>query len=118
MEYTSTSKIKGQVQISVSVVEKVAKLAALEIDGVKAVADNSRTVRGALSKVNLSRPVQVEIENGTAEITISLLLKAGVKVPVVCRNVQRRIKGGVQSMTGITVSKVNVVVCGVEAVRE
>lgn len=118
MENTNVQKLAGNVQISVSVVEKLAKLAAMEIEGVKEVAENSRSVKGALSKVKLTKPVEVEMDNdGIATITVSIIVKAGTKIPSVCRDVQQAVKSGVQSMTNITVSKVNVVVSGVEAIE-
>lgn len=117
MEVKNTSHQEGNLQISVAVVEKVAKLAALESEGVKSVSVGSTGVKGLFAKTNLPKPVDVTMYDGVAEITVNVIVAYGAKIPVVCRDIQKSVKFSVQNMTNITVSKVNVVVCGVEAAQ-
>lgn len=42
-----------------------------------------------------------------------MILAGGYKIPAVAEKVQKAVKESVQSMTGITVSRVNMVVAGV-----
>ena len=53
--------------------------------------------------------------NDVAEIDVNLIVKYGCKVPSVCKNVQEAVKTNVQNMTDVTVSKVNIVVAGIQA---
>ena len=48
-----------------------------------------------------------------AQITVNLLVAYGSRIPSMCAKVQENVKSTVQNMTGITVSRVNVVVRGV-----
>lgn len=105
----------GSLYISTSVVEKVAKLAALEIDGVADVSTGSSGVRGMFAKTNLPKAVDVNMYDGVAEIDVHIIVNYGCKVPHVCKAVQEAVKANVQSMTEVTVSKVNIVVSGIHA---
>ena len=46
-------------------------------------------------------------------ISIHLNVKAGVNIPQVSEKVQAAVKDAVQTMTGIAVSRVNIVVAGI-----
>ena len=56
--------------------------------------------------------------DGVADITVHVVVKYGVKLPALCKEVQKAVKANVQNMTDITVSKVNVVVTGVESITQ
>ncbi|MBR4036477.1 MAG: Asp23/Gls24 family envelope stress response protein [Oscillospiraceae bacterium] len=118
MEFKNTVKQEGGLKISVTVIEKVAKIAAMEVDGVINVSVGSSGMKGFLAKTNLPKAVEVNMIEGVADITVSIVVKYGVKLPAVCKEVQQVVKANVQNMTDITVSKVNIVVTGVETVTE
>ena len=52
MEVKNTNQQIGSLNISTGVVEKIAKLAALEIDGVADVSTGSSGVKGVFAKTN------------------------------------------------------------------
>lgn len=110
----------GSLKISMNVIAKIARLAAKEVDGVADVSCGStQTMRGILSKTNLQKEVQVEMKDGVADITVHIVPIYGSKVMDVCKKVQENVKQTVQIMTGITVSRVNVVAAGLaEPVRD
>ncbi len=114
MEFRNTTNREGGLQISTAVVEKVAKVAALEVEGVKDVSVGSSGVKGIFAKTNLPKSVEVTMYDGVAEITVHIIAKYGHKLPAMCREIQQAVKNGVQNMVNITVSKVNIVVTGVE----
>lgn len=99
----------GSLQISTEVLAKIARLAALEVSGIAKV-----EVEGTkpLSKASRQRPVTVVMKDGIAEVTIRLFVKYDCAVRTACAKVQENVKNTIQNMTGITVSKVNVVVVG------
>lgn len=103
----------GSLQISADAVAKIAQLATLEVDGVAGVATGgAQSVRGVLSKTNLQKPVTVELQDGVAMLRVNILAVYGCKVMQVCEHVQENVKHTVQNMTGITVSRVDVIVAG------
>ncbi len=118
MEVTNSNVVHGSLQISTEVIAKIAKLAAMEIDGVTDVCSGTTGVKGLLGKVSLQKPVVVELLEDVAEITVSITVCYGSKIPFVCEKVQENVKAAVQNMTSITVSRVNIVVAGVHSVTE
>ena len=107
------SSVSSSLQISTDVVEKIARLAALEIDGVHNVTCSTAGVKGFLRKVPIQKPVMIQLCDDVAEITISIAVEYGSRIPAVCDKVQKNIKSAVQNMTSVTVSKVNVIITGV-----
>ena len=105
--------VGGSLQISTEVVAKIAKLAAMEIEGVADVSTGStQSVRGLLGKTSLQKSVVVDMQDGVASINIDVIGVYGSKIMTVCEKVQENVKQTIQNMTGITVSRVNVVVAG------
>ncbi len=113
MEVKNSDNIGGSLQISTDVIAKIARLAALEIEGVKSVSCGNSPVKGFFAKVNIHKPVEVELTDEVAQITVNVMMRYGYRIPSVCEALQKSVKASVQNMTGITVSKVNVVVTGV-----
>ncbi len=113
MEVSNSNTVGGSLQISTDVIAKVARLATLEVDGVHAVCGGNLGVKGLFPKMNLQKPIVVELSEDIAEITVSVQVKYGCKIPPLAQQVQENVKNAVQNMTGITVSKVNVVITGV-----
>lgn len=114
-EDRARNSIDGSLQISNEVVAKIAKLAALEIDGVADVSSGSmQSVRGLLSKASLQKPVTVDLSDGVAVVQVHVIAKYGSKIMPVCAKVQENVKQTIQNMTGITVSRVDVIVAGLE----
>ena len=103
----------GSLQISTDVLVKIARLAALEVGGVAEITSgNSQNVRGLLGRTGLSKPVSVEMEDGVAAVTVHLSAAYGQKIMPLCEKEQENVKQTIQNMTGITVSRVNVIVVG------
>ena len=105
--------IGGSLQISTEVLAKIARLAALEIDGVAEVTTGgSQNVRGLLGRTGLQKPVNVVLEDGIATVTVHLAAVYGSKIMPLCEKVQENVKQTIQNMTGITVARVDVLVVG------
>ena len=79
----------GSLQISTEVIGKIARCAALEVDGVSEVScgKQNKKVKELLAAASIQPPVTVEMRDGTA----------------------------VQNMTNVTVSRVNLVIAGLAA---
>lgn len=104
----------GSLQISTDVIAKIARCAALEVEGVADIScgKQSKKMKDLLEIVSIQSPVSVDMKEGIAEITISLIVAFGARIPAVAEKVQENVKNAVQNMTNVTVSRVNLIVAG------
>ena len=65
-----------------------------------------------LEASSIQSPVTVEMRDGTASITLNLMVSFGARIPAVAEKVQENVKTAVQNMTNVTVSRVNLVIAG------
>ena len=107
-------------QISTEVIGKIARCAALEIEGVAEVScgKQNRKVKDLLERANVQSPVTVEMRDGTAEITLEIVAAFGARIPAVAEKVQENVKSAVQNMTNVTVSRVDLVIAGLAPAAE
>ena len=84
----------GSLQISTEVIGKIARCAALEIEGVAEVScgKQNRKVKDLLERANVQSPVTVEMRDGTAEITLEIVAAFGARIPAVAEKVQENVK--------------------------
>lgn len=110
----------GGLQISTEVIGKIARCAALEIEGVAEVScgKQNRKVKDLLERANVQSPVTVEMRDGTAEITLEIVAAFGARIPAVAEKVQENVKSAVQNMTNVTVSRVDLVIAGLAPAAE
>ena len=104
----------GSLQISTEVVGKIARCAALEVDGVAEVSCGvqNKKLKSLLESASIQPPVVVEMRDGTANITLHLMMQFGARIPSVAEKVQENVKSAVQNMTNVTVSRVDLVIAG------
>lgn len=114
MDLQNTDLRGGTLQISTEVIAKIARCAALEIDGVAEVSCGSQNkkLRNLLETSSIQTPVTVEMRDGTANITLHLMVRFGARIPAIAEKVQENVKNAVQNMTNVTVSRVNLVIAG------
>lgn len=100
----------GIVKISDEVVCIIAGLATTEVKGIVGM---SAGLVGGITQIlsgkkNLSKGVRVEVGENCANIDLYVVVEYGVKIPEVAIQVQENVKKAVESMTGLTVSGINV----------
>lgn len=106
----------GSLQISTEVIAKIARCAALEVEGVAEVSCGTQNKKlKDLLEASIQPPVAVEMRDGTAELTLHLIMASGARIPAVAEKVQKNVKSAVQNMTSVTVSRVNLVIAGLAA---
>ena len=106
----------GSLQISTEVIAKIARCAALEVEGVAEVSCGTQNKKlKDLLEASIQPPVAVEMRDGTAELTLHLIMAFGARIPAVAEKVQENVKSAVQNMTSVTVSRVNLVIAGLAA---
>ena len=120
MELQNMDLRGGSLQISTEVLGKIARCAALEVSGVAEVSCGSqnRKVKDFLERANVQSPVTVEMRDGTAEITLHLVVAFGARIPSVAEKVQENVKTAVQNMTNVTVSRVDLVIAGLAPAQD
>lgn len=104
----------GEVQIADEVIAIISGLAAVEVEGVAKMSGNvSNELISMLGMNNLSKGVKVEVTPGSVAIDLALEMKYGYSIPKVSEQVQERVKNAIESMTGLTVERVDVRIVGV-----
>ena len=103
----------GTLRISREVLSTIAAPAASEVAGVHSLTAAPVDLKGMFSKRQLPKSVAVTLRDDIAEVELHLILNGEVKIPIVSEKVQRAVKDAIQSMTRVTVSKVHVVIEGI-----
>ena len=105
----------GQVQIADEVVAVIAGLAATETDGVAKMSGNiTNEIVSKLGMKTLSKGVKVTITGTQVDVTLNLVLNYGVSIPKTSQEVQDKVKSAIETMTGLTVSEVNIRIAGIQ----
>jgi len=103
----------GKTTIAPEVLITIARMTALNVEGVSRLAP----VSGGLNRVlkrGASDGVRAEIEDGLAYLDLYLILKQDVNVREVGRQVQQAVARSVSEMLGIEVGHVNIHVEGID----
>lgn len=113
-EYISQPDELGNIHISEEVLAVLSAAAALEVEGVSALAANlGSDLAELLGKKNLGRGVHLQLEEGSVTVDIAILVKYGYTIPDVARAVQEAVANSVEATSGLHVAAVNVNVGGV-----
>lgn len=108
------SGLLGEIQIADEVIAIIAGLAATEVEGVAKMYGNiTNELVSKLGMKNLSKGVKVTVTPEDVQVDVSLEVKYGYSVMEVSKMVQEKIKQAIETMTGLTVSKVHVRIAGV-----
>ena len=95
----------GSLQISTEVIGKIARCAALEVDGVSEVScgKQNKKLKDLLEASSIQSPVTVEMRDGTASITLNLMVSFGAGSTGHCRSGRCCSSAGIkQNQTGKT----------------
>ena len=104
----------GTVKIANDVVAMIAALAALEVDGVPALAGDVKSEAvDRITRARLSKCVKVLVSLSQVRIDIAVMMDYGYNIPTTSSKVQTRVKSAIENMTGLKVVGVNVRIAGV-----
>ena len=115
----------GSVIYSTDVIATIAGLTATEVEGVASMVGTSSggladifTRKNQNSK-SLTRGVRIDLgENNTVSVQLTIIVDYGSPIPEVAGNIQENVKKAIETMSGLTVTNVNVHVSGVSFERE
>ena len=103
----------GEVKVADEVVAIIAGLAATEVEGVDSLGNITSEIVSKLGMKNLSKGVKVTVEESSVLVDITLNLKYGTQIPAVSAKVQDKVKSAIETMTGLSVTEVNIKVASV-----
>jgi len=112
----SLAQVKGRIEIEDEVVEKVAALSAIEVEGVADLGgDIERAVESVRERIGVGRKrgdqgVSAEIRGREVSITLQVVIEYGHVVMDVAREVKANVARSTNRMLGLRVVEVNVVV--------
>lgn len=100
----------SSVKIAPEVVATIAGVATAEINGV---AGMCGTFAGGIAEIlgakkNVTKGIKVEIKETSTVIDLYIMVDYGVRIPELAWEVQENVKNNVETMTGLTVEKVNI----------
>lgn len=99
----------GSIQIAPEVIEVIAGLATVEVQGVAGMSGGFvGGIAELLGRKNLSKGVKVEVGQREAAVDVSIIVEFGNRIPDVASDIQRSVKRSIESMTGLHVVEVNV----------
>lgn len=112
MDANEFKTVAGSCIISEDVIASIAGTAALETEGVAALANRPADIRGIISQNPATRAVRVlNTENDTV-LDVYVTFKQGARIQETAVALQQNVKLAVQSMTGKPVTRINVHVDG------
>ncbi|MFJ3215900.1 Asp23/Gls24 family envelope stress response protein [Kitasatospora sp. NPDC086801] len=107
---------RGRTALAVGVVEKIAGMAAREVNGIHALGSGLSRTFGAMrdrvpgGKSSIGRGIKAEVGEKQTAIDIALVVEYGVVIPELARQVRENIIDAVERMTGLEVVEVNIAV--------
>lgn len=109
------SSERGRTTIAVGVVEKVAGMAAKDVEGIHALGSGSRgfgAVRDRVpgNKPNVGKGVKAEVGERQAALDIDLVVEYGVPIAELAAVVRKNVISSVERITGLQVVEVNIAV--------
>ena len=110
-----TADETGTIKIAPDVVATIAGVSASEIKGVAGMcssfAGGIAEILGA--KKNAAKGIKVEIKEKSTTIDLFIIVEYGVRIPELAWEIQENVKNNVETMTGLTVEKVNIHIDGI-----
>lgn len=99
----------GSIQIAPEVIEIIAGLATIDVDGVAGMSGGiGGGIAELLGRKNLSKGIKVEVGQKEAAVDVSIIVKYGFRIPELADAIQKNVKNAIYSMTGLQVVEVNV----------
>ena len=99
----------GTIQIAPEVIEVIAGLATIEVDGVAGMSGGfAGGIVELLGRKNLSKGVKVEVGSREAAVDVNIIVEYGIRIPEIASEIQLNVKRSIEMMTGLHVVEVNV----------
>jgi uncharacterized alkaline shock family protein YloU len=105
----------GILKIHKNAITSISSIAAIEIDGVKRVGKDLKSMLLELAGHKFSSAIKVDIsKNEEVKVEIPLIIKYGYNIPEVAKNVQENVRLALEKMSNLSIKDINVSVQGIE----
>jgi uncharacterized alkaline shock family protein YloU len=107
---------QGKITIADQVIARISGAAAMEVFGLVGMSSRQQLKDGfaeLLGRENLTKGIEVRIENDVIEIDLHIIVSYGTRISEVAHNVQEKVKYTLAEIAGITAERVNVFIQGV-----
>lgn len=109
----------GNIRIHNNVIASIACLAAMEIEGVKAIGGDFKS--NLLEFLGKKSPSAIKVEfdkNGEIKLQVPLIVKYGFNIPEVAARVQENTRNNLEKMTNLTVKDIHINIQGIQAAEQ
>ena len=109
----------GNVSFANDVLAIIAGLAASEIEGVAGMSGGlAGGIAELLGRKNLAKGIKITVNDKVLSVDINMIISYGFKLHEVSRKVQANVVKAIETMTGLSVEKVNINVLGIQFSKE
>ena len=105
----------GTIQIEPAVLAQIAGVSAMESYGIVGMASKNAAdgIFQLLRFENLSKGIEVDVDETSINIKLHVILEYGVRISTVGENIIDRVRFNVEQMTGLTVDNIEILVEGI-----
>ncbi len=113
-QYITQIQEGGNILISEDVIATIVEHTMTEVEGIASFSTKPGADIADLIGKNWGKGMKIQIaEDNSVTISCNVVVKYGYSVVDVAKNAQQALAGAVESMAGVTVTNVNVNVCGI-----
>ncbi len=107
----------GQITYATEVISTIVSVATTEVEGISGIAGGG-SISGILGKGRAPRGVKVDLNGNRVSVDISVAVDYGIPIQKVGRNCQENVRKSIETMTGLTVERVDLHVVSVSFEKE
>jgi len=120
-EHKKAGTVSGVVKVHESVIASIIRKAACSVDGVvrlagNALVDNIAEFVG--SRKVMDRAISIEMGDNSVAVEVQVVLEYGCNVPETAENIQNTVTEEITRITGMQVTRIDIVVMDLETVEE
>ena len=104
----------GNIKISDEVIATIVTVATKEVSGISGLSLSlTDEITSRFVKKNSTKAIKINNSDNVVSSDISIVVNYGIRIPDVAWEVQENVKKSVESMSGLIVDKINVIVSGI-----
>ena len=104
----------GNIKISDEVIATIVTVATKEVSGISGLSLSlTDEITSRFVKKNSTKAIKINNSDNVVSIDISIVVNYGIRIPDVAWEVQENVKKSVESMSGLIVDKINVIVSSI-----
>ncbi len=109
----------GKITFNNDVIATIAGLSTMDVEGVAGMSGGfTAGVVELLGRKNMTKGVKVEVGEEECAIDLNIIVQYGARIPEVCNNIQKEVRKGIETMTGLRVVEINIHVQGVQVEKK